>query len=224
MKPSLNFLRSLIVCGTLAICNYSPVQAQSDVLRRGQSGIMGGAGYCVTSGTETYSVLLGYSYFGFLDGGVIYSKANHGPVTQGIITPTLTFFPVKQEDAERVPTLGISLGFNHYTKTNTEWVSAPHPDSTIVGSVLIPLTKETTVDALQVGVTAERRIGYLGVLFLQPSIGGKISISSEPWEFTLRGGISIGTRIVNGPIIVLTPGFELQSGLRYFTILLRTIF
>jgi hypothetical protein len=197
--------------------------AQSDILRRGQSGIGVGIGYSNNRETGQYLISAGYSYKGFLDGSLTFSKANQGEVTQSVITPTVTFFPVKQEDADNVPTLGISLGFNHYVKTTTETVYAPNPDSTILSAIAIPLVQETTINAIKIGVTAERRIGYWNVWFFQPSIGARISISSAPWEFLIRAALSIGTRIVDGPIIVFTPAMEVQSGVTTASMMLRIV-
>jgi hypothetical protein len=216
-------LRSFVLVA-LVLATSQVIFAQSDILRRGQSGIGAGLGFSTNRETGQYLVTAGYAYQGFLDGTLMYSKASRGEVTQGVITPTVTFYPVKQEDADKVPTLGISLGFSHYVKTTTETVYSPNPDTTIIGAISFPIVQETTINALKFGVTAARRLGYWSVWFLQPSIGGRISISSAPWEFMVRADVTIGTRIVGGPIIALTPALEIQSGATTFALLLRTMF
>ena len=72
----------------------------------------------------------GYSYHGFIDANLTYAKANGGSVQSGILTPSITFYPLKQEDAEIAPTLGVSLSFSRYTSKTTETVIVP--DSVIV--------------------------------------------------------------------------------------------
>ena len=73
-----------------------------------------------------------------------------------------------------------------------------------------------TINALNLGLAAERRIGYWNVLFFNPLIGAGLSMKNAGWEFTLRGGVSIGTRVVQGPLLIFTPSIERQSGLTTF--------
>ena len=224
MQKRFSIVSRSVTLGCLFFVTASTAFTQSDILQRGQSGIGGGVGFSANSVTSMFLITAGYSYNGFLDGSLTYSKANSGEVTQGVITPAVTFYPVKQEDAEKAPTLGISLGFSHYVKRTTEIVYGPNPDTTVLGAISFPINQEISIDALKFGVTAERRLGYWGALFFQPAIGGSISISAAPWEFMVRCGVSIGTRIVNGPILIMTPGIEIQSGVTTFALIMRGIF
>jgi hypothetical protein len=129
---------------------------------------------------------------------------------------------VKQEDAENIPTLGVSLGFSHYTSKKTETVIVP--DSFIVSWRSYERVTESTINAINLGVTAQSRIGYWKVFFFQPVLGASLSATNNGSEFTLSGGISIGTRVVHGPLLVLTPSVERQSGLTTFKLILYSVF
>jgi hypothetical protein len=43
-------------------------------------------------------------------------------------------------------------------------------------------------------------------------------------QFALRGGLAIGTRAVNGPLLVLVPCIERESNLTTFLIQVKAIF
>ena len=82
---------------------------QSEFLRRGQSGFSGGIGVVTDREKNGWNFTAGYSYRGFLDADLMYSKANGGKVQGGVLTPSVTYYLTKQEDAEGMPTFGISI-------------------------------------------------------------------------------------------------------------------
>jgi hypothetical protein len=168
------------------------------------------------------SFFAGYSYRGFVDANLTYSKANGGRVQAGVLSPSITFYPVKEEDADNIPTLGISIGFSRYISKTIETVIVP--DSVIVSWRSYERVTELTINALKFGVTAQSRTGYWKVLFFQPLLGAELSATNAGSEFRLRGGVSIGTRIVHGPLIIFTPSIERQSGVTTFVLTLSTVF
>jgi hypothetical protein len=196
--------------------------SQSEFLLRGQNGYGGGFGFSTNHEARRLIFDAGYSYRGFIGANLTYAKTNGGTVQGGVLSPSITFYPVKQEDAENIPTLGISLGFSHYSSRTTETVIVP--DTLIVTWRSYERVTELTINALKLGVTAQRRTGYWKVLFFQPLLGAGLSMTNAGWEFTLRGGISIGTRVVHGPMLILTPSVEHQSGLTTFMITFGAVF
>jgi hypothetical protein len=104
--------------------------SQSEFLPRGQSGYDCGFGLRTNREKNELNIYAGYSYRGFIDANLTYVKANGGTVQGGVLSPSIIFYLVKQEDAENIPTLGISVGFSHYKSKTTETVIVP--DTTIV--------------------------------------------------------------------------------------------
>jgi hypothetical protein len=198
-------------------CSFS----QSEFLRRGQNGFGGGLGFSVNSEMTGINIYAGYSYKGFLNADLAYSKADGGKVTNGVLTPTITYYFIKQEDAKRTPTLGVSLGYCRYSSRTTQTVAVP--DSNMQGRDTMLVT-ERKVNALEIGVTAHHRIGSWKMFFFQPLLAGGLVLQSHSWEFTLRGGVVIGTRIKNGPLVVFTPALEKRSGLTTFVFTFGTVF
>jgi hypothetical protein len=148
----------------------------------------------------------GYSYRGFLDAILSYSKANGGKVQGGILTPRITYYPLKQEDVKGAPTIALSLGYSAYAsrETNTYYV----PDSGAATYSTYTTVEDQNIKALLISVSAQRRTGYWGAFFFQPVLGADLLMKSPGWEFTLRAGVAIGTRVVRGPIVILTPCIE----------------
>jgi hypothetical protein len=195
--------------------------SQSEFLRRGQNGFGGGLGFSVNSEMTGMSFYAGYSYKGFLNLDLTYSKADGGKVTDGVITPTITYYFIKQEDGKRTPTLGVSLGYSRYTSKTTQTVAVP--DSNMQGRDITLIT-EKEVNALRFGVSAQHRIGYWKMFFFQPLLAGELIRQRHSLEFTLRGGVAVGTRIQNGPLLIFTPAIERRSGLTTFVFTFGTVF
>ena len=194
---------------SLVSCSFS----QGEFIRRGKSGIGAGAGFSTNKELNGKTLFAGFSYKGFLDLSLTYWKTSGGKVRDEVFTPTITYYPVKQEDARKVPTLGISLGFSHYKSGSTSLVDIPEPN---MQHRTDTIRTELTIDAIKLGIHASRRTGYLKAFFFQPMIGAGVSMISSGWEFTLRGGVAIGSRIRGGPLLILTPSVERQSGVTIF--------
>jgi hypothetical protein len=196
--------------------------SQSEFLLRDQSGFRGEIG-CSTNREENgVNLAAGYSYHGFIDANLTYAKANGGSTQGGILTPSITFYPLKQEDAEIAPTLGVSLSFSRYTSKTTETVIVP--DSVIVTWRSYDRVTELTVNALTLGVTAERTTGSWNTFFFQPVVGAGLVMKNNGWDFTLRGGVSIGTHIDQCPLLIFTPSIERQSGLTTLMLTFGAVF
>ena len=196
MKRFFHFF--LLVAGLFQI-SFS----QGEFLLRGQSGFGAGCGIGTDREKQTVSICAGYSYHGFLDANLNYEKANGGAVQDGILSPSMTFYVVKQEDADDIPTLGFSVGYRHYHSKTTETVIVP--DSVAVRWRSYERLSESTVDAVLLGFTAQSRTDHWKVFFFQPILGAGLSVTNTGSEFTLRGGIAIGSRLIHGPMIILTP-------------------
>jgi len=196
--------------------------SQSEYLLRGQSGFGSGFGLNTNNEASGFNVNAGYSYFGFIDGNIKYEKSNGGSVQGGVLTPSITFYPVKQEDAPASPTIGISLGFSRYRSITTTKVE--EQDTAGIGWHWQETSEDRMVNALILGVTAQRRTGYWNVLFFQPILSAGLVMKNAGWEFSLQGGVSMGTRVVNGPLLILTPSIERQSGLTTFILTFGAVF
>lgn len=196
--------------------------SQSEFLPRGQNGFGGRFGFNTNREGYGLNFCAGYSYRGFIDANLTYMKTNGGRVQGGVLSPSFTFYPIKQEDIENIPTLGISFGFSRYISKRTETVIVP--DTVIVSWRSYERITELTINALKLGVTAQRRTGYWKAFFFQPLLGAELSITNAGWEFALRGGVAIGTRIVKGPLLIFTPSIERQSGLTTFILSFGVVF
>ncbi|MGD1046747.1 MAG: hypothetical protein ABR936_15680 [Bacteroidota bacterium] len=188
--------------------------SQSEFLFRGQSGYGSGVGLSANRKENGLILYTGYSYRGFIDAKLTYIKANGGAIQGGVLSPSISFYAIKQEDAQNIPTLDISFGFSHYISKTTETVVVP--DTVIVTWRSYERVTESTINALKLGVTGQSRTGYWKALFFQPFLGACLSIANAGREFTLCGGVSIGTRAVHGPLLILTSSVERQSGLTTF--------
>jgi hypothetical protein len=195
---------------------------QSEFLRRGQNGIEGGVGLSTNNEAQGLSFFTGYSYHGFINANLLYVKTNGGLDQGGLLSPSITYYPIKQEDGKKKPTLGISLGFVRYHSKTTETVVVPDTVSYTWRSY--DRVTELTVDALKLGVTAQSRTGRWRVLFFQPLLGASVSMSHTGWEFALHGGVSIGARVIRGPLLILTPSIESQSGLTTWLLTFAVIY
>jgi hypothetical protein len=191
------------------VCSFS----QSEFFRRGRSGVEGGLGINFTSEANSALIFAGYSYRGFLEASLQYSKASGGKVRDGVLTPSIAYYPLKQEDAKNAPTLGLSLGFSHYTTKTVTTVIVPIANAQ---SRIDTLINVSSVNALKLGVTAAHRMGYWKMLFFQPTFGAEMSLVKSGWEVAVRGGVAIGMRIGRGPLLIFTPSIERQSGLTAF--------
>ena len=196
--------------------------SQSEFISRGQSGSTGGIGLSTDREKNALNFFAGYSYHGFIDANLTYAKANSGRIQGGVFTPGVTFYLAKQEDAENIPTLGISIGFSRYVSKTTETVIIP--DTVIVTWRSYERVIELTVHSLKLGVTAQSRIGSWNVFFFQPLFGADLLVTNSGSEFRLRGGISIGSRVVHGPLLIFTPAIERQSELTTFVLTVGAVF
>ncbi len=216
-------MKRILVLLVLQLSILSLMQAQGEFVTRGTSAWSGDLLMQLNSEASEFGIQAGYSYKGFLDAGLLYLKGNARDYKNGILSPSITYYIVKQEDGLRAPTVGVSIGYRHYTSTKTS--TAVEPDSLPALSYHTDtMTTAQTVNAVVIDLGAHKRIGYWNVFFFQPTIGGSLSITNTEWIATLRGGIEIGTRVVRGPLIVLTPGLEYQSQLTSFTLSLRAVF
>lgn len=198
------------------------LSAQGEYISRGQNAFGGSLFYNTSSEANGYGLQLGYSFRGSLDAGILWTKANAGQAKGGIFSPLVTYYVVKQEDADRAPTLGVTLSYRHYRTTSTSTVVEPVPFP--VTDTTKEITTIQTIDAFIFDVTAHKHLGYLNVFFFQPLLGAGISFTNSGMQFVLRGGVSIGTRMIKGPLVIFVPSFERQAGLTTLVLRLSTIF
>jgi hypothetical protein len=195
--------------------------SQSEFLRRGQSGFGGGVGFGINREMTALNLYAGFSYKGFLNADIAYSKADGGKVKDGVITPSITYYFIKQEDAKKTPTLGVSIGYCQYTSKTTETVAVPA--SSVQGKDTTLVT-ERKIYAVKIGVSAHHRIGSWKIFFFQPLLSSGLLLHCHGWEFTLRGGVAVGSRIKGGPLLIFTPSIEMQSGLTTFVFNIGAVF
>ena len=196
--------------------------SQSEFLLRGQSGYGGGFGLNTNHEENGLNLYAGYSYRGFIDAKLTYEKANGGAVQGGVFSPSVTYYLAKQEDAENIPTLSISFAFSRYVSKTTETVIIP--DTVIVTWRSYERVTEMTINAFKIGVTAQSQTGYWKVFIFQPLLDAELSITNVERVFMLRGGISIEARVMHGPLLILTPSIERQSGLTTLMLTFGAVF
>ena len=207
----------ILLIGGLIQISFS----QSEFLQRDQSGFGGGIMLITNRNASGFGLNAGYSYCGFLDGSLSFKKSDAGDAKEGIISPQITFYPVKQEDAENAPTLGISASYSHFSRTEINTFDVPDSPATHHS---VQQVEEKKINEITLGVTAHRRMGYWEILFFQPMFGAGLSMTNSGWQFALRGGVAIGTRVVNGPLLFLMPMIERQAGLTTLTFALGAVF
>jgi hypothetical protein len=195
--------------------------SQSEFIKRGKSGLEVGTGFSANREANGKTLYAGYSFKGFLDLSLTYLKKSSGKIQDGVFTPTIAFYPVKQEDAKKAPTLGVSIGYSHYRSISTSQLDVPTPN---VQHQTDTLESNLMIDALKIGVCAYHRSGYWKMFFFQPMIGVGASIIKSGWEYTIRGGVTIGSRIKRGPLLVFTPSLERQSGVTTFVFAFGIVF
>jgi hypothetical protein len=210
----------LLLFFLLSIAQWST--SQSAFLLRGQNGLECGSGFSTNREGQGVKAFAGYSYHGYLDANLFYEKFNGGEIQGGVLTPMVTFYLAKQEDMESIPTFGLSLGFSHYVSKTSETIIVP--DTIAVRWRSYERISESTVNAVTLGVTVQRRTGSWKVFFFQPFLGAGFSLIPAGWDFTLRGGLSVGSQIVHGPLVIFTPGIELQSGVTTGVITMGAVF
>ncbi len=204
----------------LAVVSYNSF-SQSEFVRRGKNAAGAGFGFGANSDAISMSIFAGFSYHGILNADIAYSKANGGKVTDPVITPTLTYYFFKQEDAKRTPTVGVSLGYSQYTSRSTSSIAVP--DSNMQGKDTT-LVSDKKIYAVKLGVSAFHRIGSWKMFVFQPMISSGVLMHRYGWEFLLRGGVSVISRIKGGPLVIVTPAVEMQSGLATFVCTLSAVF
>ncbi|HVN49506.1 MAG TPA: hypothetical protein VMU30_11895 [Bacteroidota bacterium] len=216
-------MKHLFVVLLCHIIFTSLMVAQGEYISRGTNAYSGSLLMQTNSEATAYGFQAGYSYKGFLDAGLTFIKANAGDFKNGILSPSMTYYIVKQEDDLHAPTVGVTFSYRHYPSTNTSAVA--EPDSIPAISYYTKnITTTQTLDAYIFDVTAHKRIGYWNVFFFQPMLGGGISMTRADWNVCLRGGLEIGTRMVHGPLLVLVPSLEYQSTFTSFALNLQVVF
>jgi hypothetical protein len=198
-------------------CSFS----QSEFMKRGKSGVEIGAGFSANREANGKTLYAGYSFKGFLDLGLTYWKKSSGKIQDGVFTPTIAFYPVKQEDSKKAPTLGISVGYSHYRSISVSELDVPTPN---IQHQTDTLESNMMVDAIKIGISASHRSGYWKMFFFQPMIGVGASVIKSGWEYTIRGGVTIGSRIKRGPLLIFTPSVERQSGVTTFVFVFGAVF
>jgi hypothetical protein len=194
--------------------------SQGEFIKRGKSAVEIGGGFSTNREMHGNILFGGFSYKGFLDANLTYENANGGRIQGGVFTPSIIYYFLKQEDAKNAPTLGISLGYSHYQSKSTSFVEVPMNMQYRIDTIVTDLT----VDAVKLGVSAFHRLGSWRVYFFQPMIRADISMASSGWKFSFRTGVSIGSRIKRGPLFILTPGIEGQSGVMTYFLTLGVLY
>ena len=215
-------MRRFISLLVLLVLTHHHTFSQGEYLLRGQNGYSGTCGFHTDCEKQAVRFSAGYSYQGVLDINLMYSKANRGAIQGAVLSPSLTFYCLKQEDAVGIPTVGFTMGYSSYRLKTTTTVIVP--DTMTVCWHSCEQTTESTVHAIRLSLTGQRRIGRWNVFFFQPIFGAGLSLSHSGGLFSLSGGVSIGTRIVHGPMVIVTPCIERQSGLTSMMVTLSTIF
>ena len=215
-------MKRALVLLVLMVAVHRASFSQGEFLLRGQSGYSGMCGFRTDSEKREVLLSAGYSYRGLVDVNLLYNKANSGSVQGCILSPSMTFYCLKQEDAEGVPTVGCTVGYSHYRTRTTATIIIP--DTVAVKWCSYEKVSESSVNAILLGMTAQRRTGRWKVFFFQPLLGAGLSMAPTGSVFTLTGGLSIGTRIIQGPLIILTSRVERQAGLTCMVFNLGAIF
>jgi hypothetical protein len=210
-----------LLCAQLTIVPL--LLAQGEYISRGTNAYSGSVLLSTDKQATAFGIQAGYSYKGFLDAGLMYLKANAGDFKNGILSPSITYYIVKQEDAPKAPTVGVTFRYQHYQSTTTSTVTEPDSIPAVTFHTR-DITAMQTLDAFILDVAAHKHVGYWNVFFFQPTLGGGITMTRADWSFVLRGGVEIGTRVVHGPLLVLVPALEYQSHLTSFTLKLQTVF
>jgi hypothetical protein len=218
---NINFKRQICFLFLSALISISVVYSQSEFIQRGESSFGGGFGFCTSKEAGGFNLFASYSHQGFLDGKLTYSKLNGGHIQGGVFTPSGTYYLLKQEDADRIPTLGLSLGFSHYKYKQTR--TFIEPDTITITWKSYQKVEESIINALLLGVNAQKRIWFWRALSFQPILGAGLAVKNSGWEFSIHGGVAIYTRMVTGPMLILTPGIERQSGITTFLITLSAM-
>jgi hypothetical protein len=199
---------------------YQSAFPQSEYLRRGKTGFGGGIGFSLNRVETGMYAFGGFSYKGIWNLDVAYAKYDGGKISDGVITPTITYYPVKQEDSKKAPTLGISIGYSQYNSTTISTASVPGQGTQGKDTTLTTTLK---IQGIKLGVAAHHRIGSWKMFSFQPLLGGGVMIHRHGWEFNFRAGVSVISRIKGGPLFIFTPAFERQSGLSTLSVLLSAV-
>ena len=216
-------MKRVLICILCQLGMMSLLLSQGEYVPRGTNAYSGSLLMQTNKQENDFGIQAGYSYKGFLDAGLLYLKANAGDFKNGILSPSVTYYFVKQEDAAQAPTVGVTFSYRHYQSTKTTTVVDPDSIPAITFHSR-DITKTQSLDAFVFDIAAHEHVGYWNVFFFQPMLGGGVSMTHVDWNFVLRGGVEIGTRMVHGPLFVLVPSFEYQSHLTSFMLKLQTIF
>jgi len=194
--------------------------SQGEFIKRGKSGIECGAGFGTNSGMSGKTLFAGFSYSGVVDANINYWKWSSGYVQDGIVLPSITYYPIKQEDAKKAPTLGVTLGYSHYKSHSVSFVDVPEPNMQYRTDTI---KTDETIDAVKLGINVFRRTGRWKIYFFQPTIGADVFMKNSGWEFALHGGVAIGSRIKGGPLVVFIPSIERQSSITTFILTINIV-
>lgn len=195
------------------IFTFQESRAQCEYEKRGTSGFLGSAGFFAGSGTAGGIIDLGYSPSGIWDAGFTWEKGGSGPTDNGIFSPNFTYYVLKQEDAPRMPSLGVSISYGRYSTEETTSFIVPVGTAGVRDS---SFTKNTVYNFVTLMGIAHRRAGSWRNFDFQPFFGGGFALSSQEWNFVWRGGVSITTVLQPNMTLVIRPFLQRDPFLTTF--------
>jgi hypothetical protein len=218
MKQS--FLKVYILIAVSFFFLFQESRAQSEYEKRGDRGYLGSIGFFTSSETGGAVLAFGYSPYGYWDAGFTLEKGGSGRTADGIFSPNFTYYILKQEDAPRAPSLGISASFSRYSLTESYTfpvsVGADSRDST--------LTNTATYSFLTVMGTAHRHLGSWRNFDFLPFLGAGFAVSSKEWRFVWRGGVSVTMPIRKNMTLVINPTLQREPYLTTFILSAGVLF
>lgn len=197
-----SFFLLCLLLAVLFVLTFQECRAQSEFEKRGFEGFIGSIGFFTGSGTAGGIVALGYSPQGNWDAGFTWQKGGSGPTANGIFSPNFTYYVLKQEDAPRVPSLGLSIGYSRYSRDETTSFVVPVGAASSTDS---SLTANSVYNFITLMGIAHRHAGTWRNFDFQPFIGGGFALSSLEWDFIWRGGVSITTLLRPNMTLVIKP-------------------
>jgi hypothetical protein len=194
-----------LLCFLLAalfILTFYECRAQSEYEQRGTGGIVGSAGFFSGSGTAGGIVAVGYSPRGIWDVGFTWEKGGSGPTANGVFSPNFTYYILKQEDAPRLPSLGVSVSYSRYSVEEVTSFVVPVGAAGVKDS---SLTNNTAYNFVTLMGIVHRQAGTWRNFDFQPFLGGGFALSSREWDFVWRGGVSITKLLRPNMTLVIKP-------------------
>ena len=199
----------------LLIAATSNAFTQGEYCKRGISGFEGDLGFCSNKETNGYQLSMGYSFHGILDAGFSWTKGQAGMFGDGIFSPEITYYLLKQEDGKRVPTLGISLSYSHYSLDESETFYF-HADSVSAKINDTTLVSNTTFNFITIMGTAHRYIGRWKKFDFEAFVGAGFAVSDQSWRFVWRAGLSIMTLPQKKARLIIKPVIQREPDLTTF--------